>query len=1128
MSIIIVPHKNNYCKRPIFKYDKNEGFARNYKSEIFDLTNIKEAQNELERIAGRMWKIQEKKEFSSEDKKIKFDNLLDSIKSKDIKQCAADFDILTDSVDDFSKNSLEKLYAGQLKNTKGFKGVKSVIDTYNASIANKGVEAQKAFSDAVSQSNSRLGQYLANLKGAPASMRGYLGALGKDLISGIGNAFFNVGITALASYGISKLISIIDDAYVSEEEAAKAFQENVEKIKEKSEKYKEATKNIQDYIVTYKELGNKTKLTAEEKQQLVDIQEQLIDTYGSEAKGIDLINGKYDEQIQKLKKLSAKQAQDWYNQQNISRKIASANYNNNKSNKIFNKEVVALINKNDNEETSNVINQIKDALGQVSNGIDWAYKNSDLQYLDYALGDIEIASVNSIEKVKILNETINKLRENTDEAAHSNEVYQAVMSRLSALLGTYQEEAQEYSTALKDEATAAITAYTNPSNINYDNVTADTYKAWSEGLVKEFAKDDPELRQAIYDKLNELFDDSYRLQTMTPSDLEYYWRSRLEGNTKIPTEFNLSNYTGQIDEITEKVDNLKSVIDKIDDGSFSNSDKFSLIKDFPDLLPYINDTDLLREKLVELNKSAPESLVQELTLLKSRLTDKEQISACQNLINMLKALGQTSKDIAQNQFTMSDVTEKFEDNVDEVIDKLEDEKDVLEQQKDVLEQQKEELEEIISQYEQVDNIVTDTIDKQITAIEDRYNAEIDKLKEANDERQDGVDLQEKLNNLENAKRKKVVVYSESQGWTVQQNAEEIKKAQQEYDNAVTDNKISELENQRDSEISAWEDYKEQWQNAVDGVTEADNQILASKILGSDWQEKIAEKDTTVLNNFNNEYKTYKNKLNGNINSEIDSIERAISTKDNQITEWNDYKDELSKWVKDISDTNSEYLDNLIDTTLTEKSTWEQRVAFMNQIKDAYKQASDFNSDSSDLDTSRYVVQRGSKSIGVYTDYSEAEKARTKAINEEFKKWYKTVGNADGKRIASQEKIFQELFKIKEYATGGVNDYTGTAMLHGSTRKSEVIFNSADAKKLYEMVHNTRSVANVVGKSIGDKVAEGTKNASVIYGSSSTNSGDTSIEFRIGNINTTDGTTFLQQMNGYLTRANLDRMVGKNR
>ena len=121
----------------------------------------------------------------------------------------------------------------------------------------------------------------------------------------------------LVSYGISKFVSVIKESYVSAEEAAKAFQENLEEVKQQAEKYKEATENIQDYIATYKELGNKTKLTTEEKQQLLDIQEQLIDTYGSEAQGIDLVNGKYNEQIQKLRELSSEQAKEWYNSASV-------------------------------------------------------------------------------------------------------------------------------------------------------------------------------------------------------------------------------------------------------------------------------------------------------------------------------------------------------------------------------------------------------------------------------------------------------------------------------------------------------------------------------------------------------------------------------------------------------------------------------------------------------------------------------------------------------------------------------------------------------------------------------------------------------------------------------------------
>lgn len=36
-----------------------------------------------------------------------------------------------------------------------------------------------------------------------------------------------------------------------------------------------------------------------------------------------------------------------------------------------------------------------------------------------------------------------------------------------------------------------------------------------------------------------------------------------------------------------------------------------------------------------------------------------------------------------------------------------------------------------------------------------------------------------------------------------------------------------------------------------------------------------------------------------------------------------------------------------------------------------------------------------------------------------------------------------------------------------------------------------------------------------------------IVFQIDTVNTTDGTTFLEQMNTYLQQADLDRIVGKN-
>lgn len=44
-------------------------------------------------------------------------------------------------------------------------------------------------------------------------------------------------------------------------------------------------------------------------------------------------------------------------------------------------------------------------------------------------------------------------------------------------------------------------------------------------------------------------------------------------------------------------------------------------------------------------------------------------------------------------------------------------------------------------------------------------------------------------------------------------------------------------------------------------------------------------------------------------------------------------------------------------------------------------------------------------------------------------------------------------KASNFAEGGVVDYTGGANVHGTSTHSEVVFNSTDAKKLYDLIHN---------------------------------------------------------------------------
>lgn len=140
---------------------------------------------------------------------------------------------------------------------------------------------------------------------------------------------------AFASWVATEIISWLNDLAHAEENARK-------RSEELTSSYETEKKNIDDNIAKYKELSEKlddTSLSTSEvksiKEQLLDIQNQLNEKYGAEATQIDLVNGKYDEQIKKLDTLAKKKANEYvnknYNDIKADEKYVSEKFNVNKS-----------------------------------------------------------------------------------------------------------------------------------------------------------------------------------------------------------------------------------------------------------------------------------------------------------------------------------------------------------------------------------------------------------------------------------------------------------------------------------------------------------------------------------------------------------------------------------------------------------------------------------------------------------------------------------------------------------------------------------------------------------------------------------------------------------------------------
>lgn len=210
--------------------------------------------------------------------------------------------------------NLEGLTTSATKSVSSFTKLSNSFKVYNGNLS-KSTQLQSAYIKAVGNQNSALGNYLAGLNGAKASMSGYIKSLVAAKAASIGlqvaSIALNTAITMGVSLAISALVSQISKWIHAQEEAR-------QKSVELTNSYKEQQSSLDSQIEKYKELKetlDKGNLSTDEsrsiKEQLLEIQQSLIESYGDEASNIDLVNGKYREQLGLLSELSKEKATDY-------------------------------------------------------------------------------------------------------------------------------------------------------------------------------------------------------------------------------------------------------------------------------------------------------------------------------------------------------------------------------------------------------------------------------------------------------------------------------------------------------------------------------------------------------------------------------------------------------------------------------------------------------------------------------------------------------------------------------------------------------------------------------------------------------------------------------------------------
>lgn len=137
-------------------------------------------------------------------------------------------------------------------------------------------------------------------------------------VNGLGakfKSFLAGNKVTVAIMAISAAISFVTSAISKHNQK---IEEARQKAAELAEAYKQQQVSLDSQIEKYKELKeslDKGNLSTDEarsiKEQLLEIQNSLIESYGNEASNIDLVNGKYREQLELLSELSKEKANDF-------------------------------------------------------------------------------------------------------------------------------------------------------------------------------------------------------------------------------------------------------------------------------------------------------------------------------------------------------------------------------------------------------------------------------------------------------------------------------------------------------------------------------------------------------------------------------------------------------------------------------------------------------------------------------------------------------------------------------------------------------------------------------------------------------------------------------------------------
>lgn len=327
------------------------------------------------------------------------------------------------------------------------------------------------------------------------------------------------------------------------------------------------------------------------------------------------------------------------------------------------------------------------------------------------------------------------------------------------------------------------------------------------------------------------------------------------------------------------------------------------------------------EKALEGGRITYSDYVRDVTLKLDDMYHKCRITAKEYFDYVEKRLNQQ---LEVYKSVLSAVTDLLEDEAQKWQDKI----DALNDENDLLEKQKDDYDSILSAVDQVYQDEIDRLNEQKDLLQDK----IDAINDENDALELQRKKQEALIALDKARQQRnVKIYTEGRGYFYDIDQDAYKDAQQNLQDIKNEEVIKKLEDEQDAlddSIELLEKYRDLWNDIADAYKKKTNEALAVALWGENYEKLILQNRTQDIESFKDKYLEIQSKIDDN-KSLIDSYQEKVDYYNKLKEQWNEISSAYEKeqqrmyaaqilganWEKDVLDGRLDVLSQFRDQYL---------------------------------------------------------------------------------------------------------------------------------------------------------------------------------------------------------------------